>query len=227
MKINKDNLKLALDIASAVADEGFLLFKKDKVELQTLSDDTSMFVQYEYAEEHGIEKPLFVNYQDLKKALARLNEINLETEGTLKLTDGQKKFEFPLIQPKEEQRIRIYPVLPRDTNMDLQSEPFFASVKDALTCAEAVRLSGTEPGLFLKTYDSQKKYSNVIDGVNVVVGEGISTCIALDYLEKAEQGKKISEEFDISFGKDTPLGLHFNGEGKQLRYMIANRVVND
>lgn len=232
MKVDKDNLKQALDIASEVADEGFLLFKKDKVEVQMLSADTAIFVQYEYSENHGIEKPLFVNYLDLKKALSRLKTLDIEIEGTLKLTDGTKKFEFPLIQPKEEQKIRMFPVLPKDTNMDLQSEPFFEAVSDAvITDAEAIRLSGYEDGnkfgLFIKTYDSLKKYSNIIDGVNIVAAQDVSTNIALVYLQKTEQGKKIAEEFEICFSKDTPLGLEFNGEGKQLRYMIANRVVND
>ena len=227
MKVDKDNLKQALDIASEINEEGFLLFKKDKVEVQMLSTDTAIFMQYEYSENHGIEKPLFVNYLDLKKALSRLKTLDIEIDGTLKLTDGTKKFEFPLIVPKEEQKIRLFPVLPKDTNMDLQSEPFFEAVKDAVLCSEVVLLAGNEQGLFIKTYDSLKKYSNIIDGVNIVAAQDVSTNIALDYLQKTEQGKKIADEFEICFSKDTPLGLEFNGEGKQLRYMIANRVVND
>lgn len=233
MKVDKDNLKQALDIASEINEEGFLLFKKDKVEVQMLSTDTAIYMQYEYSENHGIEKPLFVNYLDLKKALSRLKTLDIEIDGTLKLTDGTKKFEFPLIVPKEEQKIRIFPVLPKDTNMDLQSEPFFEAVSDAvITGAEAVRLSGYEDGnefgLFIKTsYDSLNKYSNIINGVNIVAGQDVSTNIALVYLQKTEQGKKIADEFEICFSKDTPLGLKFNGEGKQLRYMIANRVTND
>ena len=97
VKVDKDNLKLALDIASEINEEGFLLFKKDKVEVQMLSTDTAIYMQYEYSENHGIEKPLFVNYLDLKKALSRLKTLDIEIDGTLKLTDGTKKFEFPLL----------------------------------------------------------------------------------------------------------------------------------
>ena len=232
-------LKTCMDIISNMIDEANLVATEEGLHLRAmdpahvalveLSLQKEVFDTYELeAEEVKLGLDLGRLSSVLKRAEAKDRLALLADERELKITfEGisTRTFRMPLIEVSGEDL--ALPNLDFPATAEIEPETFGEAVRDAMVVGDNVALRAEEERLCISAGGELGEVEIEIPRENTYyfksAGEVEST-FGLEYLKDMIKAKDMAKVLRISIGRDMPVKLEYQGDGVEMKFLLAPRV---